>query len=48
VNNRSEAAVREQIGFPSDPYEGMEDQIYPGNPWMEFACPTPRSPSSCR
>jgi predicted acyl esterase len=38
--NRSEAEVREQIGFPSDPYEGMEDQIYPGNPWMEFLVPS--------
>ncbi|WP_433172847.1 CocE/NonD family hydrolase [Actinoallomurus sp. CA-150999] len=38
--NESEAAIREQLGFPSDPYEGMEDQIYPGNPWMEFLIPS--------
>ena len=40
LKNASESTIREQIGFPPDPYEGMEDQIYPGNPWMEFLIPS--------
>jgi putative CocE/NonD family hydrolase len=39
LKNATETSIREQLGFPSDPYEGMEDQIYPGNPWMEFLIP---------